>query len=309
MEIERLHGVIGDLADIFINYSNRAQGEVRNNDHLNQDLARLTAQFVSKAQEASTGGHPGCAEPTSKRENTRDANDQVQVGVNKLPSHASVEPSIELAWSPRLNYGAFLAFPDMQPDRSGLSLELEIRAGRDSFAARLFYETVKFARRELKRMVGPPPVHPSEMYRFTRHFEPLELTVRRTLECFERLHGGVYSCDEDADFTEKMSMANTANQIQDYLGGINDGTEDYFDIYDTERYLQHTWSVQLTSSKIKRKAMSEGFDGRLKFADTFVEDTGLLASRIATAAICFGNGPRFAKSFLDSCMRRILHSG
>ena len=312
-EIERLQGIIGDLSQIFIEYSESSQDAIQSTNARSQELIDLTNRFVSKAKEAGGDDISLRPEETASRERNLSSRnlriDSLQDESANVETHSTysntIKPTRSLGWSPRLSYGAFLTLPNMQPDRSVLNIESAIRAGRDSFAARLFYATVDYSRKAMEDVSASPQTL-LRVHELTCQIQPLETALRRTQQCFERLHLETLPGDDDPTPAERTDMDLTADLVKEHLQSLGYRVENYVDVHDVEHYLKEVWSIQLSTSRITKKSMSEDIGGRLKFVDTFVYDTNALLAKIASSSVCFGDGPRYPKGVLDQYMRKLL---
>lgn len=286
---------------------------MKDDPNLRNELTRHTALVVSKVSEADASDKDAdsrltISEPGSPHPDQPELTVPTRANARgERVSQSLRHESTSSAWSPRLNYGVLLNFSHEAPDPYDFvrNLELEIRAGQDSFAARLFHATVDFAHKEICQMMGPLPLPPSRLFKYTSYVEPIGLTLRRTVECIERMtYGGGISHHELA----RSEMSATATRVQRHVATSNEFEDEFFDLYDTEEYLKRSWAVQVSPITVKRKAMNRNVDGRLIFTDTIIGDSRIVASQIASGAVCWGDGPRYPKTCIDQCMRTAFRS-
>ena len=316
-EIDRLHGIIDDLTGLFIKSSQSPfQHEaVRSNRAITRDVAQITREFLDKAREADRPqDQHKVDEPQPQANLTQSSPKEIGNIVDTTLMPAAICESRHTSqlhvghglWTPRLTYGALLT---PRVDRSCgncRDIEYEIRYGQDSFAARLMYVTVVFAQEEIARGDGPLPAPAPLMFRLTWKYEPIEWTKRRNLEAFQRLHCLLPPAEGEQAAIDAEHTAHIAECCRRDTLAFSDTYGRALNIFEVEDYLRQTWAIQVDPIFAKARHVQVLANGRAGISTSIIHDLSPFFSRLATACLCFGDGPRYPTRFLDQCMRAVL---
>ena len=152
-----------------------------------------------------------------------------------------------------MNYGAlFIESTDTTAGKARNPV-LDIDAGQDSFAARLFFACLQFSYNEVSRMMGPFPAPPSTLFRFTVTCEPVESTMQRTTRAMDRLTNGPQNIEAKIAVCLDHDCEVLAIQLRENILRMGYDPDDYLDVYGVEDYLQTNWDMQTSANTIKQK--------------------------------------------------------
>ena len=278
-----------------------------NDDGENDDVEELGEQKIgghlaSALASSSTSAPEGCAElrrvlhqPTPVQQGERGGHRTSQRG----------------SFSPRLGYGVWSTSPDPSlPSRAINNVIHYITAGHDSFAARLYWNSLTLSFRSLRGDEDYPIDYAKSMFRYKlRYSTPQQvLTVvghvlnqmllgtsdvtfdqSRNWEAFAARRALPDPSDSGAVDTHAVKNAIHRDIIQD--GGL---VEDYLDTWGVERYLTDRWGVLVDSSTVQPVQRN------------LVMDVEPLLNRIAGAAVTIGEGPRFPIQEIDMAVQSFL---
>lgn len=214
------------------------------------------------------------------------------------------------SFSPRLTYGVWTGFSPDSPSPSGTTNNVlyYITAGHDSFAARLYWNSLTLAFRSLR---GDDSIDfAKSMFRYKmRYSTPQQvLTViahvlnqmllgtsditfnpSRSWEAFVGQRTLPDPSESGAVETNAVKNAIHRDIIQD--GGMVD---DYLDTWSVERYLANRWGVVVDSSTARHVQRSS------------VMDVNPLLESLTAAAVTIGEGPRYPKAEIDMAVQSYL---
>ena len=217
------------------------------------------------------------------------------------------------SFSPRLSYcGVWTGFSSDSSSPSGTTNNIlhYITAGHDSFAARLYWNSLTWAFRSLRGDEGFPIDFAKSMFTYKmRYSTPQQvLTViahvlnqmllgtsditfnpSRSWEAFAGQRTLPDPSDSGAVETNAVKNAIHRDIIQD--GGMVD---DYLDTWSVERYLANRWGVVVDSSTARHAQRSS------------VMDVNPLLESLTAAAVTIGEGPRYPKAEIDMAVQSYL---
>ena len=216
------------------------------------------------------------------------------------------------SFSPRLSYGVWTGFSSDSPSPSGTTNNVlhYITAGHDSFAARLYWNSLTLAFRSLRGDEDFPIDFAKSMFRYKmRYSTPQQvLTViahvlnqmllgtsditfnpSRSWEAFACQRALLDTSESGAVETNAVKNAIHRDIIQD--GGMVD---DYLDTWSVERYLANRWGVVVDSSTARHVQRGS------------VTDVNPLLERLIAAAVTIGEGPRYPKGEIDMAVQSYL---
>jgi len=216
-------------------------------------------------------------------------------------------------FSPRLGYyGVWTGFSSGSPSPSGTTNNIlhYITAGHDSFAARLYWNSLTWAFRSLRGDEDFPIDFAKSMFRYKmRYSTPQQvLTViahvlnqmllgtsditfnpSRSWEAFAGQRTLLDPSESGAVETNAVKNAIHRDIIQD--GGMVD---DYLDTWSVERYLAKKWGVVVDSSTARHVQRS------------FAMDVNPLLESLTATAVTIGEGPRYPKAEIDMAVQSYL---
>jgi hypothetical protein len=216
------------------------------------------------------------------------------------------------SFSPRLSYGVWNGFSSDSSSPSGTTSNVlhYITAGHDSFAARLYWNSLTLAFRSLRGDEDFPIDFAKSMFRYKmRYSTPQQvLTViahvlnqmllgtsditfdpSRSWEAFAGQKTLPDPIESGAVETNAVKNAICRDIIQD--GGMVD---DYLDTWSVERYLANKWGVVVDSSTART------------FQRSSVTDINPLLEGLTAVAVTIGEGPRYPKADVDTAVQVYL---
>ena len=221
------------------------------------------------------------------------------------------------SFSPRLSYGVWSTSPDPSlPPRAVNNVLHYIKAGHDSFAARLYWNSVTVGFRALRGDDDYPSDVAQSMFRYKiRYSTPQQvLTVlghvlnqmllgtshvtfdpsQNAWDAFPKSRTMALPDPNDSGAVDTNAVKNAIHRdiIQD--GGLVD---DYLDTWGVERYLADRWGVLVDSITARRLSQSRNL---------VVMDVEPLLERITAAAVTIGEGPRYPTLEIDMAVLSFL---
>ncbi|KAM3075122.1 hypothetical protein ACMFMF_005803 [Clarireedia jacksonii] len=209
----------------------------------------------------------------------------------------------------------------------GVSVIPYILAGRDSFAAHLYFSTIVFAFRAIR---GEPGYAEAAAY-FFRH----KLRYGRRARVITVVGGAVdlmlgggnridtataypHSTIPQDGRQEDISDDEIKELIKTDLAREGESESDYLSSWDMERYLTDRWRLTLDSTSVRRlpSGLGQERSDPRRFAPTMVigwgedrvRDTRDLVERLKHKAVTIGEGPRWSKRNVDEIVRGFLET-
>jgi hypothetical protein len=208
-----------------------------------------------------------------------------------------------------------------------------ILAGRDSFASRLFFETIAMIVRAHREDASSDIVH--SVYRYKRHYVNLDRVLGVTTGVLNMLlHGTSQDPKEERQATraaelEQPEESTIKAAIAKDLVSYGYSQTEYLNTWNVERYLQNRWNLRIDSTTVRTpsqalEAYSKGFSSieqdiprnPIPFAPTMVPgfkqseqpvlDAQSLIERIMLGVVSLGEGPRWHFSHVDSAVHAFL---
>jgi len=224
------------------------------------------------------------------------------------------------------NYSIWGLPPQPQPPE-GTSVIPYILAGRDSFASRLFFETVVRALRSLR---GEGPAGDAyKMFRFKfRHMSATDIRIVLDGVLDSLLHGTTQTRRDDREeMAEEVDELVIKAKIVGEIETMGGSESDYLTTWDVERYLRNKWRLSLDSNWVKIQPLAllavqdssdirEIYDKYELFAPTVVPgfeqrkrvvwDVRSLVERLEALAVTIGQGPRWHHRDVDAAVEAFL---
>ena len=265
-----------------------------------QNIGEYLADTLASS---SVSAPEGCAELRRILRQPPPTIQQVERGGHRTSQRGS--------FSPRLGYGVWSTSPDPSlPSRAMNNIIHYITAGHDSFAARLYWNSLTLGFRSLRGDENYPIDYAKSMFRYKlRYSSPQQvLTVighvlnqmllgtsdvtfdeSRNWEAFAAWRALPDPNNSGAVDTHAVKNAIHRDVIQE--GGL---VEDYLDTWGVERYLRDRWGVLVDSSTVRPVQRNLALN---------VEP---LLNEIAGAAVTIGEGPRFQIQEIDVAVQSFL---
>jgi hypothetical protein len=236
-------------------------------------------------------------------------------------------------FSPRLGYG--LLNKTAQVGAAEEFLSHYSVAGPNSFALRLYKDTITLSIRILQGEISIPGFIPSLMrYRF--RYEKSDNYVTRASNFLERLSLQDSAMDTENEsgiilFSPSHPVMNSVLRVTMYQDLVQEvgSVGEWLDPYNTQLHLQNRWGLKLTASTARLSATSKRQQGEIRgnseagqfvsfydpgsgLSDSFVEESSpvlpaqSLAESLIRKSVCFGEGPRFYKGNIDPTAAEFL---
>jgi len=215
------------------------------------------------------------------------------------------------AWfSPRLGYSVWSDAPFQSSSHRATNNVLHyITAGHDSFAARLYWNSLTLAFRSLRGDEDFPIDFAKSMFRYKiRYSTPQQiLTVighvlnqmllgTSDFSFDESRTADIFAGQKTLDASETGAVETDAVKNAIHRDIIQDGglVEDYLDTWAVERYVADRWAVLVNSSSARL------------LQSNLVMDIGPLLERLAATAVTIGEGPRYLIRDIDTSVHSFL---
>jgi hypothetical protein len=216
------------------------------------------------------------------------------------------------SFSPRLSYGVWNGFSSDSSSPSGTTNNVlhYITAGHDSFAARLYWNSLTLAFRSLRGDEDFPIDFAKSMFRYKMRYSTPQQVLMVIAHVLNQMLLGTNDITFDPSrsweaFTGQRTLPDPSesgavetNAVKNAIHRdiIQDGgmVDDYLDTWSVERYLANKWGVVVDSSTARPSQRS------------FVMDVNPLLESLTAAAVTIGEGPRYPKAEIDSAVQVFL---
>jgi len=212
---------------------------------------------------------------------------------------------------PTPSHGVFSPSPDPSlPLRAVNNVLHYITAGHDSFAARLYWNSLAMGFRSLRGDEGYPTVQAKSVFRYKmRYSTPQDILIVIGYVLNHMLLGtSDVAFDQSGNweaFAERRALPNpnnsggvdanaAKNAIHRDIAQEGGSLEDSLDTWGVERYLADRWGMLVDSSTVRPLQRNLSMD---------VEP---LLSRIAAAAVTIGEGPGYRTQEVDTGVQSFL---
>jgi hypothetical protein len=215
------------------------------------------------------------------------------------------------SFSPRLSYGVWNGFFSDSSSSSGTTNVLHyITAGHDSFAARLYWNSLTLAFRSLRGDEDFPIDFAKSMFRYKMRYSTPQQVLTVIAHVLNQMLLGTSDITFDPsrsweafagqrtlpDPSESGAVETNAVKNAIFRDIIQDGgmVDDYLDTWSVERYLANKWGVVVDSSTARASQRSS------------VMDVNPLLESLTAAAVTIGEGPRYPKAEIDTAVEVYL---
>lgn len=205
------------------------------------------------------------------------------------------------------------------PPSSSISPSIlpHILAGRDSFASRLYFETISLA---VQSLAGTTPVSfafAQSMFRFKMRYASRTQLLGVLSGVLNTLLQGTSSFGGGAVFEMRDIKAAIVGEVE--RGGARE--EEFLSTWEVERYLRTRWRLGIDSQAVRVWPASLGSADGVGVAGLFaptmvpgfvgIEEVILnaepLVERLKPAALSIGEGPRWHLGDIDDAVQTFLH--
>jgi hypothetical protein len=216
------------------------------------------------------------------------------------------------SFSPRLTYGVWTGFSSdsSSPPSTTNNVLHYITAGHDSFAARLYWNSLTLAFRSLRGDKDFPIDFAKSMFRYKMRYSTPQQVLTVIAHVLNQMLLGTSDITFDPsrsweafaaqrtlpDPSESGAVETNAVKNAIYRDIIQDGgaVDDYLDTWSVERYLANRWGVVVDSSTARPVQRS------------FVMDVNPLLESLTATAVTIGEGPRYPKAEIDVAVQSYL---
>lgn len=214
---------------------------------------------------------------------------------------ATFDPYINNLWQP--------------PSTSPLATSVipYILAGRDSFASRLYFETISIATRSLSGDL--PWDFAQSMFRFKLRYASRPMLFRVLASVLDMLLQGttrIVSGGKLADYGDVDVDCHVKDSIVTELERGGRKEKDFLSTWQVERYLKERWALEVDSQAVRVQSQGNVIVFAPTFVPGFVEkaqvilNTGTLLDRLRAVSVTIGEGPRWHLTDIDSIVQTFL---
>jgi hypothetical protein len=301
--------VLREGMERFVMLSKMAQQEA------DDDLEETSEQDASEQALAGVLGSSTASvtERGSKSKGDSEHPTQTPRSAQPVVSLQSKKKKLNTGWfSPRLGYSVLWSDPPSPPSspRATNNILHYVTAGHDSFAARLYWNSLTLAFRSLRGDEGFPIDLAKSMFRYKMRYSGPQQVLTVIGHVLNQMLLGTSDITFDESrmrdrFVGQRSLPDPSetgavdtNAVKNAIHRdiIQDGglVDEYLDTWAVERYIADQWAVLVNSSTARLVQRN------------LVMDIDPLLERLTAAAVTIGEGPRYPTRDIDMAVQSFL---